>query len=455
MEPVNYALEGRDLLYPDNIPTFARSKNIPKNWNWNPFSGIDKNVFGTIEEITLSTKFPESDIVKKCYASYQLLGGLGAETVDFPTSVITLDQILRGAERETRFQHTANRSNHPISLPITLKLEQLIDHGELTNNQSVLPKEEVCSHFPIFQVRDHRDEDSIVYTDMQSNLSLIEKPDSLLLGKRSRTTKLYSQVPPCQVLGYNKDLSSSKGYYKKHRVCDEHSKTAKVIVKGVEQRFCQQCSRFHLLTEFDKGKHSCRKCLAGHNERRRKPQLDTQWERRVPFLFPVIRRGSSLCQEKYANRSKRIKFEEAPTKSPQHHHVMRKENSSNIHPGATQPVQESTAGQNSMCALSLLSANSQQDLRSTKNHCAYLKRDHNLENYCGVSVTRRLTSNQLYPYENFGKDTIVQVLDDDQAGSSESGAAEKFRPSEAGKWNLPLFYYYMKITIAWCVNMSN
>lgn len=32
--------------------------------------------------------------------------------------------------------------------------------------------------------------------------------------------------------------------------------------------------RFHLLAEFDDGKRSCRKRLAGHNERRRKPQLD-------------------------------------------------------------------------------------------------------------------------------------------------------------------------------------
>jgi hypothetical protein len=31
--------------------------------------------------------------------------------------------------------------------------------------------------------------------------------------------------------------------------------------------------RFHLLSEFDDGKRSCRKRLAGHNERRRKPQV--------------------------------------------------------------------------------------------------------------------------------------------------------------------------------------
>lgn len=32
--------------------------------------------------------------------------------------------------------------------------------------------------------------------------------------------------------------------------------------------------RFHELMEFDEGKRSCRRRLAGHNERRRKPQPD-------------------------------------------------------------------------------------------------------------------------------------------------------------------------------------
>ncbi|WCJ35813.1 Squamosa promoter-binding-like protein 6 [Euphorbia peplus] len=78
----------------------------------------------------------------------------------------------------------------------------------------------------------------------------------------------------CQVYGCNKDLTSSKEYHRRHKVCEVHSKTSKVIVNGIEQRFCQQCSRFHLLTEFDDGKRSCRKRLAGHNERRRKPQVN-------------------------------------------------------------------------------------------------------------------------------------------------------------------------------------
>ncbi|KAK1397717.1 squamosa promoter-binding-like protein 9 [Heracleum sosnowskyi] len=79
------------------------------------------------------------------------------------------------------------------------------------------------------------------------------------------------QPPRCQVEGCKVDLSDAKGYYARHKVCVMHSKSAKVVVSGIEQRFCQQCSRFHHLPEFDQGKRSCRRRLAGHNERRRKP----------------------------------------------------------------------------------------------------------------------------------------------------------------------------------------
>ncbi|KMT15343.1 hypothetical protein BVRB_3g060480 [Beta vulgaris subsp. vulgaris] len=79
------------------------------------------------------------------------------------------------------------------------------------------------------------------------------------------------QPPRCQVEGCKIDLSDAKTYYSRHKVCGMHSKSSVVIVAGLEQRFCQQCSRFHRLPEFDQGKRSCRRRLAGHNERRRKP----------------------------------------------------------------------------------------------------------------------------------------------------------------------------------------
>ncbi|VFQ59297.1 unnamed protein product [Cuscuta campestris] len=83
------------------------------------------------------------------------------------------------------------------------------------------------------------------------------------------------QPARCQVEGCNQDLSDAKAYYSRHKVCAMHSKSPTVTVAGIEQRFCQQCSRFHQLPEFDQGKRSCRRRLAGHNERRRKPPPGT------------------------------------------------------------------------------------------------------------------------------------------------------------------------------------
>ncbi|XP_050217085.1 squamosa promoter-binding-like protein 3 [Mercurialis annua] len=74
----------------------------------------------------------------------------------------------------------------------------------------------------------------------------------------------------CQVERCGADLSDAKKYHRRHKVCEVHAKAAAVAVAGLRQRFCQQCSRFHELAEFDESKRSCRRRLAGHNERRRK-----------------------------------------------------------------------------------------------------------------------------------------------------------------------------------------
>ncbi|KAL8495536.1 hypothetical protein ACS0TY_019606 [Phlomoides rotata] len=77
-------------------------------------------------------------------------------------------------------------------------------------------------------------------------------------------------VPRCQVEGCAVLLVNAKDYHRRHKVCEMHAKAPKVVVGGIEQRFCQQCSRFHAVAEFDEAKRSCRRRLAGHNERRRK-----------------------------------------------------------------------------------------------------------------------------------------------------------------------------------------
>nr|AUW52979.1 squamosa promoter binding-like protein 8 [Petunia x hybrida] len=94
------------------------------------------------------------------------------------------------------------------------------------------------------------------------------------LYRRTRAVEAAGSVntPRCQAEGCNADLTHAKHYHRRHKVCEFHSKAATVIAAGLTQRFCQQCSRFHLLSEFDNGKRSCRKRLADHNRRRRKNQ---------------------------------------------------------------------------------------------------------------------------------------------------------------------------------------
>ncbi|KAI3418492.1 SBP-type domain-containing protein [Psidium guajava] len=82
-------------------------------------------------------------------------------------------------------------------------------------------------------------------------------------------------VPRCQVEGCHAALGDAKEYHRRHKVCESHSKAPTVVVLGLEQRFCQQCSRFHQVSEFDDTKRSCRRRLAGHNERRRKSSHDS------------------------------------------------------------------------------------------------------------------------------------------------------------------------------------
>ncbi|KAJ6818680.1 squamosa promoter-binding-like protein 15 [Iris pallida] len=86
----------------------------------------------------------------------------------------------------------------------------------------------------------------------------------------------------CQVDDCRADLSNAKDYHRRHKVCEIHNKTTKALVGTQMQRFCQQCSRFHLLSEFDEGKRSCRRRLAEHNRRRMKTQPEEASSRLLP-----------------------------------------------------------------------------------------------------------------------------------------------------------------------------
>ncbi|RDX63790.1 Squamosa promoter-binding-like protein 1, partial [Mucuna pruriens] len=110
-------------------------------------------------------------------------------------------------------------------------------------------------------------------------------------GKKSRVAGSTSNRAVCQVEDCSADLSKAKDYHRRHKVCEMHSKASKALVGNAMQRFCQQCSRFHLLQEFDEGKRSCRRRLAGHNKRRRKTNHE------------AIPNGSSLNDDQTTDRS--------------------------------------------------------------------------------------------------------------------------------------------------------
>ncbi|KAJ1403456.1 SBP domain [Sesbania bispinosa] len=52
--------------------------------------------------------------------------------------------------------------------------------------------------------------------------------------------------PSCQAERCDADLTVAKRYHRRHKVCELHSKASSVVVAGLSQRFCQQCSRFSI-----------------------------------------------------------------------------------------------------------------------------------------------------------------------------------------------------------------
>ncbi|THG11660.1 squamosa promoter-binding-like protein 12 [Camellia sinensis] len=120
-----------------------------------------------------------------------------------------------------------------------------------------------------------------------SSFSAIPASSAATTAKKIKSSCQSTPPPRCQVEGCSLDLSSAKDYHRKHRVCESHSKCPKVVVGGLERRFCQQCSRFHSLSEFDEKKRSCRRRLSDHNARRRKPQQDVNQfnSTRLPSSF--------------------------------------------------------------------------------------------------------------------------------------------------------------------------
>ncbi|KAA8527510.1 hypothetical protein F0562_034775 [Nyssa sinensis] len=80
----------------------------------------------------------------------------------------------------------------------------------------------------------------------------------------------------CQVPGCGADISGLKGYHRRHRVCLRCANASDVVLDGQSKRYCQQCGKFHILSDFDEGKRSCRRKLERHNNRRRRKPIESK-----------------------------------------------------------------------------------------------------------------------------------------------------------------------------------
>ncbi|TKY69529.1 Squamosa promoter-binding protein 6 [Spatholobus suberectus] len=403
MESWSYVPEEKGYLFSDemdfSLDAFMRSRKALVEWDNK--SNFERDGFNSDREVVKSMEFVDlgfPDLLQKSFhgsqpqetSSYELDSN-SSRRGNSSTHVIALDSSLGEEESVSKhFSSLVETKTHDSSL-IDLKLGRLADCKGASSDRVAKEGFTLTSTHPT------------------------------TLAKRARTSSLAAKAPVCQVYGCNMDLSSSKDYHKRHKVCDVHSKTAKVIVNGIEKRFCQQCSRFHLLAEFDDGKRSCRRRLAGHNERRRKPQFDymtskqhkilqsfqgtkylgSSLQNKPQFPFRDIFQSGILFPRKNAQISQgaRIKLEEDSIYSSQ----------------LAAPV---TLDQElSSCALSLLSDQSQYPSRHAAGDplasprifpdiCMPDRDDRVSETHLRISSADRCAPNESFPCNTTSKEVI-------------------------------------------------
>ncbi|KAG4126565.1 hypothetical protein ERO13_D10G164500v2 [Gossypium hirsutum] len=107
--------------------------------------------------------------------------------------------------------------------------------------------------------------------EIDAQVEKLEEEEAGAPGKkRARTGRVGSGTCRCQVPGCEVDISELKGYHRRHRICLRCANSSTVLIDGETKRYCQQCGKFHLLSDFDEGKRSCRRKLERHNIRRRR-----------------------------------------------------------------------------------------------------------------------------------------------------------------------------------------
>nr|XP_043605930.1 squamosa promoter-binding-like protein 7 isoform X2 [Erigeron canadensis] len=103
-----------------------------------------------------------------------------------------------------------------------------------------------------------------------------EEEERQAVAKKKKRTATNGSGSRCQVPGCEVDISELKGYHKRHRVCLTCATASCVFLDGTNKRYCQQCGKFHVLSDFDEGKRSCRRKLERHNNRRRRKSSESK-----------------------------------------------------------------------------------------------------------------------------------------------------------------------------------
>ncbi|KAI7841238.1 hypothetical protein COHA_005075 [Chlorella ohadii] len=97
--------------------------------------------------------------------------------------------------------------------------------------------------------------------------------------KRGRGRSFFKEQPKglvCQVPGCERGLHKARAYYRRYKICHYHVELPCMVVEGQAIRFCQQCGRFQLLSDFEGDRRSCRLKLDKHNARRRAAEMEAK-----------------------------------------------------------------------------------------------------------------------------------------------------------------------------------
>lgn len=165
-----------------------------------------------------------------------------------------------------------DEDNNSLNLPLNDTLPEIPDNDRVRKRDPRL----TCSNFLAGRV-------PCACPELDALLE-----DEGLPGKKRARTARASASARCQVPGCEVDISELKGYHRRHRVCLRCANAATVMLHGEAKRYCQQCGKFHVLTDFDEGKRSCRRKLERHNtRRRRKPPADSGSAAQSELLQPV------------------------------------------------------------------------------------------------------------------------------------------------------------------------